>query len=75
MDWRYSAKIGVVFRVIAGLLTLLFLPFGIWGLISEIGKHGFDFGNSDFHFPLALLGWGFIFLVVAIRGRLVKKEP
>ncbi|PIE69736.1 MAG: hypothetical protein CSA21_00850 [Deltaproteobacteria bacterium] len=72
-DSRWNSKSRPVFRMVAFLLSLVSIPMGILALVEKFGSDPIEF-DSTFKFGIAALGWGIIFLIIAIRGRIFKKN-
>lgn len=66
INWKWNAPVRGVFRIVAGVLGALFIAMGI--LVIYNGHQGSAKTGA------AMLGFGAIFLVVAIRGRFVKHD-
>ena len=74
INWKWNAPIRPMFRIAAGLLGVVLAAFG--GLLLFLRYReslSFTFDSSA-RGEVAMLGWGIIFLIVAIRGRLIKRD-
>ena len=69
-DSRWSAPIGKPFRILAGLLALIFIAMGALAIFTKFSISAFAF-DSWFRSGLASLFYGVFFLVVAIRGKIL----
>ncbi len=72
-DNKQKAKYRSVFRGLAIILSIIFIPIGVLALKEKLAADAIQF-DSTFKFGIAALGWGIICLIVGIRGRLFKKD-
>ena len=72
-DFRWNSKSRPLFRILAFLLSLLCLPMGFLIIITKINNPPIHF-DSTFKVGISATFTGVIFLVIAIRGRLFKKD-
>lgn len=72
-DSRWNSKSMPVLRVLSFLLSVIFIPMGVLALKEKIGAEPIEF-DSTFKFGIAALGWGIIFLIIGIRGKIFKKN-
>ena len=67
-DMRWNAPVRTVFRVLAGILGILFIIFGMLVLLTDL-KYTNDHPIKGIVPPLFC---GMVFIIVSIRGRLWK---
>lgn len=74
INWKWNAPVRGVFRIAAGILGVLLITSG--GLSFHLHyQSGSPFVfDSTMKGAVAMLGWGTFFLIVAIRGRFVKRD-
>jgi len=72
-DSRWNAPVRLIFRILAFLLSILMITMGSLALIDKIGSTPIEF-DSTFKIGIAGIGWGIILLIIAIRGRFLKKN-
>ena len=72
-DSRWNSKGRPIFRILSFILSVVFIPIGLLALKEKFGSHPVEF-DSTFKFGIAALGWGIIFLIIGIRGRIFKKN-
>jgi hypothetical protein len=65
-DMRWNAPAKLVFRVLGGVLGVLFIIFGILVLVTDL-KYTYDHPIKGIVPPLFC---GTLFIIVSIRGRL-----
>jgi len=73
IDSRLNSKARLKYRILSFILSVVFLIMGFLAIIEKTGEGQIKY-DSTFKFGVAAVGWGVIFLVVAIRGRLFKKR-
>ncbi|MFZ2633681.1 MAG: hypothetical protein WA081_05265 [Desulfosalsimonadaceae bacterium] len=62
--WSYNAPIRLPFRILGGIISLLFLSWGILAIVS-----GLAFDSVGWRTVIPPLGFGLLFGVAAIKGR------
>ena len=72
-DFSWNGNVRWRFRIFSAILSLLFLPMGIWELIDSLKAPHFVY-DSSFKFGISATAFGIIFLVVAIRGFLFRMK-
>lgn len=56
-------------RIIAGIISVIFVAIGLWAFVDIISGKGAS-ENVDLKFPIASIGFGLMFLVFALKGKL-----
>ena len=73
-NWKWKAPVRGVFRIAAGVLGGLSVAVGALILYEQYQSGSLhEFGHSA-KAGVAMFGWGTFFLIVAIRGRFVKRD-
>lgn len=69
-DFRWSGPVRPELRITAAVLGLVFLIVGGLALFENVASSHFRL-NSQLMVGVAGIGWGVVFLILAIRGRLL----
>ena len=73
-DWKWNAPARRVFRIAAGFLGVGCLATGALLLYDHYQSASPFMFDSSARAEIAMLFWGVLFLLVAIRGRIVKRD-
>jgi hypothetical protein len=75
MNWDsgWDSNARPVFRALALLLGLVMASVGGSGLFTELAGPSVPSG-STVRFLLLVLGWGVVFVVIGVRGRLLGRR-
>lgn len=72
-DSRWNSTARPPFRIIALFLSIFYISMATLALMATFSSCTIEF---DTRFKLGVLGlfWGIIFLIIAIRGRIIKRD-
>ncbi len=73
IDKKWNSRARPVYRVFGFFLGIVLLVFGAMGLVDKWATDSFKM-NSSLMFDIAAIGYGIVFLIVAFRGRLLKRD-
>jgi len=74
MNWKWNAPVRTGFRVAAGVVGIAEITMGTLMILVRSDMATAYVFDSSARAGVALLAFGILFLVVAIRGRFVKRD-